>query len=158
MRAQWVGSERRAAVGDVVARAVEGVGGGGFDDVRDRRRFVVWGGDWLGGEQHGGGDGAERGNAGGDQAPSGEPVEERVRRCGLQLGGGGAEQDPILPGRTKFKVPADYPQDLYWRGAPPREEYNYVLVDVQPGQATKFTLKRFRPWAAEPFGTVELYK
>ena len=28
----------------------------------------------------------------------------------------------------------------------------------QPGQETKFTLKRFRPWAAEPFGTVELYK
>ena len=76
----------------------------------------------------------------------------------LMLGGGGAEQDPILPGRTKFKVPADYPQDLYWRGAPPREEYNYVLVDVQPGQKTRFTLKRFRPWAAEPFGTVELYK
>jgi hypothetical protein len=76
----------------------------------------------------------------------------------LMLGGGGAEQDPILPGRTKFKVPADYPQDLYWRGAPAREEYNYVLVDVQPGLKTRFTLKRFRPWAAEPFGTVELYK
>jgi hypothetical protein len=76
----------------------------------------------------------------------------------LMLGGGGAEQDPILPGRTKFKVPADYPRDLYRRGAPPREEYNYVLVDVQPGLKTRFTLKRFRPWAAEPFGTVELYK
>jgi hypothetical protein len=31
----------------------------------------------------------------------------------LMLGGGGAEQDPILPGRTKIKVPKDYPPDLY---------------------------------------------
>jgi hypothetical protein len=76
----------------------------------------------------------------------------------LLLGGGGAEQDPILPGRTSIKVPADYPPDLYWKGQPPKEEYNYVLVDVQPGQKTKFTLNRFRPWSAEPFGTVELFK
>ena len=34
----------------------------------------------------------------------------------LLLGGGGAEQDPILPGRTNIKVPADYPPDLYWKG------------------------------------------
>jgi hypothetical protein len=76
----------------------------------------------------------------------------------LMLGGGGAEQDPILPGRTHVKVPADYPPDLYWKGEPRQEEYNYVLVDVQPGQKTKFTLQRFRPEAAEPFGTVELFK
>jgi hypothetical protein len=77
----------------------------------------------------------------------------------LMLGGGGAEQDPILPGRTSIKkLPADYPPDLYWRGEPPKEEYNYVLVDVQPGQKTKFTLNRFRPWSAEPFATVELFK
>ena len=75
----------------------------------------------------------------------------------LLLGGGGAEQDPILPGRTNIKVPADYPPDLYWKGQPPKEEYNYVLVDVQPGQKTKFTLNRFRPWSAEPFETVELF-
>jgi hypothetical protein len=31
----------------------------------------------------------------------------------LVLGGGGAEQDPILPGRTSVKVPADYPPDHY---------------------------------------------
>ena len=72
----------------------------------------------------------------------------------LMLGGGGAEQDPILPGRTSIKVPADYPPDLYWKGEPPKEEYNYVLVDVEPGQKTKFTLNRFRPWSAEPFATV----
>jgi hypothetical protein len=75
----------------------------------------------------------------------------------LLLGGGGAEQDPILPGRTQIKVPTDYPPDLYWKGAPPKEEYNYLLVDVQPGQKTKFTLNRFRPWSAEPFATVELF-
>ena len=51
----------------------------------------------------------------------------------LMLGGGGAEQDPILPGRTSIKLPADYPPDLYWKGEPPKEEYNYVLVDVRPG-------------------------
>jgi hypothetical protein len=75
----------------------------------------------------------------------------------LMLGGGGAEQDPILPGRTSNKVPADYPPDLYWKGEPPKEEYNYVLVDVEPGQKTKFTLSRFRPWSAEPFATVDLF-
>ena len=75
----------------------------------------------------------------------------------LLLGGGGAEQDPILPGRTSIKVPANYPADLYWKGQPPKEEYNYVLVDVKPGEKTKFTLNRFRPWAYKPFESVELY-
>ncbi len=75
----------------------------------------------------------------------------------LLLGGGGAEQDPILPGRTSIKVPPGYPPDLYWKGEAPKEEYNYVLVDVKPGQTTKFTLNRFRPWSAEPFATVELF-
>jgi hypothetical protein len=76
----------------------------------------------------------------------------------LLLGGGGAEQDPILPGRTAIKVPAGYPADLYWKGQPPKEEYNYLLVDVQPGQKTQFRLNRFRPWSAEPFATVEVFK
>lgn len=76
----------------------------------------------------------------------------------LMMGGGGAEQDPILPGRTVFKVPADYPPELYWKGAPPQEEYNYCIVDVKPGQKTKFTLNRFRPWSAEPFSTVQLFQ
>ena len=76
----------------------------------------------------------------------------------LMLGGGGAEQDPILPGRTSIKLPANYPPDLYWGSEPPKEEYNYVLVDVEPGQKTRFTLNRFRPWSAEPFATVDLFK
>jgi hypothetical protein len=65
---------------------------------------------------------------------------------------------PILPGRTAIKVPAGYPADLYWKGQPPKEEYNYLRVDVQPGQKTKFTLNRFRPWSAEPFAAVEVFK
>jgi len=48
--------------------------------------------------------------------------------------------------------------DQYWKGASPIEEYNYLLVDVQPGKPTKFTLNRFRPGSAEPFATVELFK
>jgi hypothetical protein len=76
----------------------------------------------------------------------------------LLLGGGGAEQDPTLPGRTSVKVPDNYPPDLYWKDEPPKEDYNYVHVDVQPGKPTKFTLNRFRPWAAEPFQSVELFK
>jgi len=76
----------------------------------------------------------------------------------LLLGGGGAEQDPILPGRTSITVAADYPPDLYWKGQPPKEEYNYLLVDVSPAQKTKFTLNRFRPWAAKPFERVEVFE
>src|SRR6266436_4179031 len=75
----------------------------------------------------------------------------------LLLGGGGAEQDPILPGRTSIKVPEGYPPDQYWKGQPPMEEYNYLLVDVTPGQSTKFTLNRFRPWAAKPFESVAVF-
>jgi hypothetical protein len=29
----------------------------------------------------------------------------------------------------------------------PKEDYNYLLVDVKPGQPTRFTLNRFRPWS-----------
>ncbi len=76
----------------------------------------------------------------------------------LVLGGGGAEQEPILPGTTNVHLPADYPTDLYWNNEIPKEEYNFVHVEVQPGQATRFTLHRFRPWSAEPFAAVELFK
>jgi hypothetical protein len=76
----------------------------------------------------------------------------------LMLGGGGAEQDPILPGRSKVKVPADYPPELYWKGADREEDYNYVLVDVRPGEKTKFRLERFRPESTKPFEAVELFK
>jgi hypothetical protein len=75
----------------------------------------------------------------------------------LVLGGGGAEQDPILPGRTSIKVPSGYPPDLYWKGKPPQLEYNYVLVDADAGNKTNFTLTRFRPGSAEPFATEALF-
>jgi len=75
------------------------------------------------------------------------------------LGGGGAEQDPILPGRTTItNLPANYPKDLYWKGVPLKEEYNYLHVEVTPGQPTKFTINRFRPQSAEPYATVEMFK
>jgi hypothetical protein len=31
------------------------------------------------------------------------------------------------------------------------------LVDVEPGQKIKITLNRFRPWAATPFESVEVF-
>ena len=61
----------------------------------------------------------------------------------LLLGGGGAEQNPILPGQTTIKVPADYPPDLYWKSEPPKEDYNYVLVDVQPDQKNEVHIEPF---------------
>jgi Calcineurin-like phosphoesterase len=76
----------------------------------------------------------------------------------LLLGGGGAEQDPILPGRTHNKVPEGYPLDQYWKGEGPKEDYSYLHVEVTPGQPTKFTLNRFRPWSAQPFADVDLFK
>ena len=74
------------------------------------------------------------------------------------MGGGGAEQDPILPGRTAIPRPAGYPQDLYWQGQPPKEEYNYLVVEVTPGKPSVFRLNRFRPWSSTPFEEVELFK
>ena len=59
--------------------------------------------------------------------------------------------------RAKWNLPADYPMDQYWMGAPPKEEYNYLLVDVKPGQKTRFTLNRFRPWSSKPFETINLF-
>jgi hypothetical protein len=37
----------------------------------------------------------------------------------LLLGGGGAEQDPILPGRTHITVPEGYPLDQYGKARLP---------------------------------------
>ena len=61
----------------------------------------------------------------------------------LLLGGGGAEQNPILPGQTTIKVPADYPPDLDRKSEPPKEDYNYVLVDVQPDQKNEVDIEPF---------------
>lgn len=75
----------------------------------------------------------------------------------LVLGGGGAEQDPILPGRTSIARPTGYPEDLYWKNQAPKEEYNYLTVDVTPGEPSTFTLNRFRPTSATPFEEVTLF-
>lgn len=75
----------------------------------------------------------------------------------LILGGGGAEQEPILPGTSKFHPPANYPPDLYWKGQPLEEDYNFVHVEVQPGKPTQFTVHRFRPNSSDPFATEELF-
>lgn len=37
------------------------------------------------------------------------------------------------------------------------EDYNYIVVDVTPGEDSKFTVKRFRPTSATPFEEVELF-
>jgi hypothetical protein len=74
------------------------------------------------------------------------------------MGGGGAEQDPILPGRTAIPRPDGYPQDLYWQGQPPKEEYNYLVVEVTPGKPSVFRLNRFRPWSSTPFEEVKLFE
>jgi hypothetical protein len=76
----------------------------------------------------------------------------------LILGGGGAEQDPILPGRTSIPRPEGYPEDLYWKGQKPKEEYNYLTVEVTPGQPSDFRLNRFRPWSSTPFEEVNLFE
>ena len=52
---------------------------------------------------------------------------------------------PILAGRTSIEIPAEYPPNLYSKPQPANEEYSYVLVDVEPGQKTNFTVMRFRP-------------
>jgi hypothetical protein len=57
---------------------------------------------------------------------------------------------------VSLKMPADYPPNLYEKATPPSEEYSYVMVNVEPGQQTKFTLNRFRPWSAKPFESVDL--
>ncbi|MFA6075587.1 MAG: metallophosphoesterase [Negativicutes bacterium] len=75
----------------------------------------------------------------------------------IMQGSGGAEQAPIIPGSNKLVMPKDYPQELYWKGEPMVEDYNYALVEVNPGEKTKIIIKRFRPESATPFESVELF-
>jgi hypothetical protein len=81
----------------------------------------------------------------------------------VMLGGGGAEQDPILPGRTSIKLPADYPPDLYWKEAT-IEPQGPSLADIHlaSGQTPSKVIKggsflcafnycaRYRPAARQP--------
>jgi hypothetical protein len=71
------------------------------------------------------------------------------------LGGGGAEQNPILPGRTHNQFPMVIRWTSIGRAKLPKR-ITTICVEVKPGQPTKFSTNRFRPWSAEPFATVEL--
>ncbi len=68
----------------------------------------------------------------------------------LVLGGGGAPQ------KFQAKPPPGYPPELYWRGSPRVEEYNFLLVQVR-GKGLRLILHRFRPTQVRrPFSTVEV--
>ena len=57
----------------------------------------------------------------------------------LVLGGAGAPQKLAKP-----KPKPGYPTELYWKGAPRVEEYNYAIVGVQ-GDKLTIDVHRFRP-------------
>jgi hypothetical protein len=72
----------------------------------------------------------------------------------LLLGGGGAEQDPILPGRSTIKVPADYPSELYWKGRVARRSTTTFWLtsspDRRPNSPSSVTGRR-RPSRLAPW-------
>lgn len=74
----------------------------------------------------------------------------------LVLGGGGAEQFPILK-KQGLTLPQDYPKDLYWGGEERIEDYNYLIVNAGPGDK-RFTIHRYRPGTSEPLQEVELFR
>lgn len=70
----------------------------------------------------------------------------------LVLGAGGGEQ--------RFDVnqmPYDYPVELYWKGNPRIEEYNYLVVTVSE-DTVQFFIRRFRPTENIKSEKVELFK
>ena len=72
----------------------------------------------------------------------------------LMLGGGGAEQDPILPGRTSIKLPADYPPDLYWKGSRPRRSTTmswWMLNPARRRSSPSIASGRGRPSRSQPW-------
>ena len=70
----------------------------------------------------------------------------------LVLGAGGGEQ-----GYTVNEMPPDYPEDLYWKGNPRIEDYNYLLVKISDN-GVRFFIKRFRPTKEKKYGVIELFK
>jgi len=70
----------------------------------------------------------------------------------LVLGAGGGER-----GREAHTPPTGYPEELYWKGQPRVEEYNYLRVQVSDKE-TRMWLRRHRPGADTPVEEVELYK
>ena len=70
----------------------------------------------------------------------------------LLLGAGGGEQ-----GYQANIPPKDYPEELYWKGQPRVEDYNYLRVQVS-NKGTRMWLRRYRPAADTPVEEVELYQ
>lgn len=70
----------------------------------------------------------------------------------LLLGAGGGEQ-----GYQANIPPKDYPEELYWKGQPRVEDYNYLRVQVS-NKGTRMWLRRYRPRADTPVEEVELYQ
>ena len=70
----------------------------------------------------------------------------------LLLGAGGGEQ-----GYQANIPPKDYPEELYWKGQPRVEDYNYLRVQVS-NKGTRMWLRRYRPGADTPVEEVELYQ
>ena len=70
----------------------------------------------------------------------------------LVLGGGGGEQ--VYEANPP---PTDYPEELYWKGQPRVEDYNYLQVEVS-NKGTRMWLRRYRPRADTPVEEVELYQ
>ncbi len=70
----------------------------------------------------------------------------------LLLGAGGGEQ-----GYQANIPPKDYPEELYWKGQPRVEDYNYLRVQVS-NKGTRMWVRRYRPGADTPIEEVELYQ
>ncbi len=70
----------------------------------------------------------------------------------LLLGAGGGEQ-----GYQANIPPKGYPEELYWKGQPRVEDYNYLRVQVS-NKGTRMWLRRYRPGAETPVEEVELYQ
>jgi len=71
----------------------------------------------------------------------------------LVLGSGGGEQTLTAP-----PAPPGHPQEVYWRGAPRREEYNYLEVVVSAKDELQMRIRRFRPGASPEVEVVELFR
>ena len=69
-----------------------------------------------------------------------------------------AEQlrEPVLLQRAAAEVLGRFRERDPGRTYDLRTNTHETLVDVQPGQKTKFTFNRFRPQSVEPFESVEL--
>lgn len=69
----------------------------------------------------------------------------------LVLGAGGGEQK-----YGANQMPRNYPADLYWKGNPRVEDYNYLEVKIS-GNDLRFIIKRYRPTEEEKLQNIEIY-